>query len=323
MSGSSYFRFHLSIGCRADTREICNHANRLPFFLIQLHHGQSFRTFKTLGDLLRRLLYYFTVSHSPWKIETLLPPLDRFYLTGNRAFDAWMLLLLLPFVAMLLVGAVRSVRRECGSGLFAGYAFVSLLMLILASRFVFLFEPRYSVGFLPAFCILTGLGLSVTWEWKKPVAVLAGAWMALLSGVALVHLYADPAYHKPDWRTYGEMVSERATSEDAVLQYTMGAVSDFLYYYKGSAPTMAVLPDPEGGVMPVVKSEREIENLLDGLGRPKRIWMLDCMTYMYDPEGIAPRVLSRRGRQVEHHFVREEMGFALRLYEMNQAEEGP
>ena len=53
----------------------------LPFFLVQFAHGQSWRAYKTVATVAAQVYLYFTVSHSPWKYETLFPALDRLYYT--------------------------------------------------------------------------------------------------------------------------------------------------------------------------------------------------------------------------------------------------
>jgi len=286
----------------------------LSFFRMQIaHHGQSFRTQKSVVEIGRHLYYYFTTFHSPWRLETFFPFLDELYRNQTAHFHAVVSALLLPFAVLLVLGAIRTLRRGNPAVFLAAFAAVQLALVLFASRFVNLFEPKYMIAALPVSCLLTGLGLEWTLSKSRPLAAALAAWMLILTSVALYHHYFDARYHRPDWKSFVSGASEKLAESDAVLIYYRPTLSDFLNYYTGGAPVIAILPDQTSGA-PLIEDAAIVEDALNGMGERRSVWFFDGTFFLHDPHRFATRVLEKEWVQTETFAVRESIGYVFRRY---------
>jgi hypothetical protein len=285
----------------------------LPFFLTQFAAGQSWRPAKTFGTIASQLLLYFTTSHSPWRYETLVPAFDPLYYTESGRFIAVMALLAVPFLALLAVGTARGLSADAGRGLAPAYLLVPLALILLASRRVNLFEPKYAACLLPAAWILVALGLVHAWEKGRVLAAACAAWIAVLTALSLSHLYADARYHKPDWRTIGARITAEATGRDAILVYQTDTMPDFFYYYRGAAPVVPLLTR-QGLDVERVADAAQVRAKLAALGPRRSVWLLDCLGFLHDPGGIAKRTLDADMERREFAWVLETTGYAVVRY---------
>ena len=294
----------------------------LPFFAWQFARGQSFRGYRTVGEVLRRTVYYFTTSHSPWKFETFHPWLDGFYFSDTVLFNRIVAALLLPFAVALAVGAVSAVRNRAPSRVLVWYALVPMVVVLAVSRMVYLFEPKYLIGVVPAACLLLGAGLVRIREWNRAAGVAVAGWVFGLMLLSLFHLYADPSYHRPDWRRYGTMITQRVDRQDAILVYRGDTMPDFRYYYEGDAPIFEILDGSEDEAARLA-GPGPVREAVARMGRRRSVWFLDCLEFLHDPDGIAPRTLDEIMTLRETHAIRKEMGFFLRVYEPRGNGSGP
>ena len=124
---------------------------------------------------------------------------------------------------------------------------VPLALLGLASSQYNLFHPRYVLSAAPAFMLALVLGSFGLVEGIRRV-VIARSWAAALlvllpwSALALATLNAhfnDPAFRRaPAWDELGSFLSPRVDPADLVIQLSVDPA--FGYYYRGSAPEMAL-----------------------------------------------------------------------------------
>jgi uncharacterized membrane protein len=285
----------------------------LPFFLTQFAAGQGWRPAKTLGTIASQVLLYFTTSHSPWRYEALLPAFERLYYANTSDFIAVMALLLAPFLALTAVGTIRGFAADAGRGLAPIYLLVPLVLIGAASRRVNLFEPKYAACLLPAAWILVALGLTFTWEKSRGLAAALAAWAVALTALSLVHLYADPRYHRPDWRTAGARITAEATDRDAIVVYEKDTMPDFFYYYRGAAPVVPLLTRT-GLDVERVADAAQVRAKLAALGPRRTVWFLDCLGFLHDPGGIARRTLDEDLDRRDFTWVLETTGYAVIRY---------
>ena len=279
-------------------------------------HGQSFRAHKSVGDVLQQIYYYFTVFHSPWRYESLLPQIDPLRPHEEGWKHAVVSGLLAPFAVAFAWGIVDSARRR--RFLLIAFAASQVGIVLIASRRVDLFEPKYLVALLPATSLLIAAGLAAAWDRRRIAALALAAGIALTTAIALAHLYFSPAYRKPDWRGFAEFAERTMREGDAVLIYSEPTMSDFVYYYRGPAPVYAILPGKKAGVA-TVDGEAVVEDAIARTGPAERIWFMDGLAFLHDPEHVATRVIERGRREVASYPVRPAIGFVFRAYEVAPA----
>ena len=289
----------------------------LPFFRSQfLGHGQAFRAHRSVPRVLELLAFYFTTSHSPWKAESFFPFLTALQARGSVRFDALASLLLLPFAVAFAAGFLAAWRKGSGTRILAASVAVQTALVLLASRAVDLFEPKYLVALLPATCLLTADGLQRIGRRSRWAAGGMAAWMLVLTALALSHHYADPDYRKPDWRSFSAFAARDLSSQDAVLVYFEPTISDFLYYYRRAGAAAPVFPilDYQPAGAPRVLDAAQVEGALARLGPRRSVWFFEGMEPLHDPDRIARATLDRDWERTASFPVQQWRGLAFVRY---------
>jgi len=224
-------------------------------------------------------------------------------------------------------GIGESGNREIGESLISdlqaplllvAYAFVSPLLIYLASLITPLYHVRYVFTYAPAFYVLLGAGLA--WLARRVWPLAAAAALVLLVGSAfsVYELHTNPRYAADDFRAAISYIAERWRPGDAVLINAGYAYPGFLYYYDHPIAERIRLSDyqPAQGSSsfalagPLLLSTGTIDGDPDlGWGDPEsdfyatsraettaalermtqtfpRIWMLRIYDTVTDPEGF-------------------------------------
>jgi hypothetical protein len=159
-----------------------------------------------------------------------------------------------------------------------------LVLSVLASGNVKVFNPRYLMVSLPAYILLLARGLSQvgrSWlRWTNLGLVL------LLYIYSLTNYYFDPRYMKEDLREAARYVTEQARPDDAIL--TTNCRSAFDLYYAGR-PVVEYWVKLFGDEPAVV--EARLNKLTEG---HKRLWLVQVREWERDPQGLTQRVLQSR-----------------------------
>jgi hypothetical protein len=120
------------------------------------------------------------------------------------------------------------VHREPGPWLLAGYTFVPVLLIYVASFATPLYHVRYAFTYSTPFYVLLGAGLAWLWrDWRGRSYGSRRAWQAVLgaslavilvfSGVSIYAYHSDPEYASDDHRSAARFLSERWRPGDAIL----------------------------------------------------------------------------------------------------------
>lgn len=166
--------------------------------------------------------------------------------------------ILIPFLALVLAGAVFLRKTPRSLWLLIGYFMVPLGIVLAFTLRHNIFYPRYFSYLAPPFAILTACGIAAVSGRAAPAfrraAVLALV-LALLvfSAPALERVYASGGVW--NWRTAAALVAEGAAPDDLILLIPGIASIPFSYYYKGSQRVAEMTP-------------RELWDVTGGTARP-------------------------------------------------------
>ncbi len=218
-----------------------------------------------------------------------------------------------PGLLLLVLGSLyglinRSVRRS--TLLTIGYLLIPLLLFYAATFIRPLYTgPRHLILIAPPFYLLTACGLDTIWKRSRIIARAAVLWSVALSGVWLYRQYIDPANTKEDIRSMAQLISARATPQDAVI--LEGAVGSFTfdYYYTGSAPR-AFIP-----VFPSSDAEGAIAALNVRAQTADRVWLVTDPSPEYIPSTALDQWARGHLLRLDHQrFPALWLGSAYQLY---------
>jgi len=130
-------------------------------------------------------------------------------------------------IATGFVLGIRDLTRRGRLFLIAGLLLIPLLLVVvLSSREVKTFHPRYMIASFPAFIAVLGAGWS-----RSGILSRASAAVALvLAIVALNNLYFNPRYAKEDSRSAARMILEKEEPGDSVV--VIYSYRPFKYYFR-------------------------------------------------------------------------------------------
>lgn len=217
---------------------------------------------------------------------SLGPSLRELHLLDKAAavLAAWPLLAaaVLPVGAGLIRG-LAGLRKRDGA-LLLWIALPLLVLVLLAVRNVKPWNPRYVAVALPWLLALAACGLV-----RLPRTVGA-ALTLLLTGLTLFSLgnyYGNGRYAKADVRAMAAQV-DRFGTDDPILAPSVGNV--FSYYHHGPGEVLGAYG------LPPLRSAADAERVLDETlpGRP-RLFFVEARQWFFDPGGVLPGALARRG----------------------------
>jgi vacuolar-type H+-ATPase subunit I/STV1 len=188
----------------------------------------------------------FTLAGVPYALWTfsygysLGPPLQSLHLDRSwhmLAPHAPVLLLGMAAVGAGFVLGMIDLAQRGRLLLVCGLLLVPLvLVVILASREVKTFHPRYLIASFPAFIAVLGAG------WSRPgwISRISAAVALILAFVALKNLYFDPRYAKEDLRSAAQTILREEQPGDSIV--VIYSYRPFQYYFQtkggGQAPVL-------------------------------------------------------------------------------------
>ncbi|MGQ0549157.1 MAG: glycosyltransferase family 39 protein [Armatimonadota bacterium] len=166
--------------------------------------------------------------------------------------------ILVPFLALVLAGAVFLRKTPRSLWLLVGYLVVPLGIVLVFTLRHNVFYPRYFSYLVPPFAILTACGIAAVSGRAAPAfrrTVALALVLALLgfSAPALERVYASGDVW--NWRTAAALVAEGAALDDLILLIPGIGSIPFSYYYRGTQRIVEMTP-------------RELWDVTGGTARP-------------------------------------------------------
>jgi len=146
---------------------------------------------------------------------------------GPWLLGAAALISLIGFCLPALLGWWKVIRTQPAEGVFlAGWIVLPVLLpLLVAVLLSPIYHHRYGSVGLPAFLILTAIGLGYLSQWMRPIAVTA---IVVGTAFSLTNYYTQPL--KDDWRSAAHVVLTGASENQCVLADQDSEVLPLLYY---------------------------------------------------------------------------------------------
>jgi 4-amino-4-deoxy-L-arabinose transferase-like glycosyltransferase len=130
------------------------------------------------------------------------------------------------------VGAGTSESR-IAPWLFAGYVFIPVLLIYLASFAIPLYHVRYAFTYSTPFYVILGAGLAWLGRRWRPVLWLCLAAIILFSGLSIHAYHTDPRYASDDHRAATRFLAEQWRPGDAILVNAGYAYPALVTYWDG------------------------------------------------------------------------------------------
>ena len=241
-----------------------------------------------LGDLIGRLFRAFSLGLS-WDAAA----------TPTRE---------LVFVLLALAALLSALRSPGGhwrraAGVVGVFLAVPVLTMYLASLQRPMYNPKFLLLAVPAYCLWLALGISglrsamsqVLSRFAGPslgtamggVVVVGSLWgVSYSTARSLEAYYFDPKYARDNYRALVQHVETYWRVGDAVILNAPGQVEIFDYYFSGDQSALYPLPRQR----PIVASETEAE-LRRIAEAHQRIWLVLWATKESDPEMLIERWL--------------------------------
>jgi len=200
------------------------------------------------------LLLYAPWLPVAWRqaTEPPVPPWRGFAELGDVLVETWSALslgqsarpgqmwpALLLFGALFVLGLLYrpAAGRPAGQGparwFLAGYLFLPVLLIYLASFITPLYHVRYAFTFSLPFYIIIGAGVAWLWQRRRAAGWLALAAIVAASAASLVAYHTDPRYAGDDHRAAVHFLAGRWRPGDAILVNAGYAYTALEIYWPG------------------------------------------------------------------------------------------
>ncbi len=203
------------------------------------------------------------VLYAPWipiawrqAANPPVPPWRGFETCGEMLVETWSALclgqsvdparvwsILLLFAAVFGFGLIsrrlppclkgRLEGREFLPGLLAGYTFIPVLLIYVASFVTPLFHVRYVFTYSTPFYLVLGAGLAWLWQHWRPAAWAGLAVIVIASGLSVHAYHTDPRYASDDHQAAVRFLAERWRPGDAILVNAGYAYTALVTYWDG------------------------------------------------------------------------------------------
>lgn len=191
------------------------------------------------------LMVLYTVGGGAFGIGWISRPqpadLLRTLWSFGMAYDGRVTLLvvagLLVWAGLLTIGAWRGQGRAEIRLLLVLSLVLPLLVTFLLSLRRPTYVDRFFIGSLPAFLLLTGMGLA---RLPRPAGWTVGLVLAGLGLWGVGRFHADPLFVKEDWRGTAAYVEAHETAGDGLALRHFQYVVPLRYYYRGPLEPVAV-----------------------------------------------------------------------------------
>jgi hypothetical protein len=188
----------------------------------------------------------------------------------------WVLAAAVLFAIPILAG-LRKLLQMNPSLLFllALWLFVPIcVVILLVTRNIKVFTPRYALVALPAYAMIVGQGLSVISRSRFWVVTIV--FTALLS-ISISNYFNAPAYGKDGFREAARVIESHFGDGDTVLGiYT---TEPLVHYLSGTAEVSVF------AAKDVISREAMVARCQAVAGGAERVWLSLCRESLIDPEG--------------------------------------
>jgi mannosyltransferase len=186
--------------------------------------------------------------------------------------------------------------NRAGAILLASLGLIPLCLLLIVSLRLNIFDPRYIFSTVPAYILI--VSGAVTSLWKHPTGWMRGLGIAVLVawlGVTLlsldVHFRQTLPNKAPNWPALMHLMEPQLSTDDLVIQLSVDAA--FGYYYRGSAPDIALPATPQ-------QPTGEIEQLLmEAANNHTGIWLVGQTFPDWPNYGVVEGWLSSQWQRVQ------------------------
>lgn len=278
----------------------------VPEFLLQLSAGKPSREFFGLLQQLFLSPVFLALGGSEWSLPLLfgIPPSAMVY----------------PLVALglaapagLAVWLGMKTEREATLRRLLAFQVLGVAMLFfIAAQVLPLFRPKYLLPLLPPLAVLAGAGLTDLQQRRRWLGWALGLIVLAVSLRGVLLNPADPLLQKEPWREAAETILHHAEPGD-VIAVPNDYYSLALWFALGDRwPIEAVV-----GRTPyeqVAAREVVAGNVQRLFARYRRIWYIDHDRRLFDPDGLAPKLLAAAGREVTRLSFPKSSHFSTRLF---------
>jgi len=272
----------------------------IPWTLALLHQlGARTYKFRTgvsppllLKDLFSHIFFYAADSPEPTVV------------LWSRA-DAYTspLMLAAPFLFVMLAGALFASEHDRARKLVLSWLLVPILLVALVAWKVPLYQHRYFIIVLGAFCGLVALGLENLGRLNRWVALVFGALIIFTWSNVLFEYHSDRTYHREDWRGLTSYLESRQPSRyTGILTYSPNSMGGLMYYYDGRVRVYEAIPSV--GIGFGTYDLDAIKNRLRAIFNLREIYFVDHYRHMFDPDSVVANGLEQRFLKVEDFWDR-------------------
>jgi len=252
----------------------------LPVMAAQLQNWPAISQFYSLPALIGHLLPIFSLGLSAEAVNGVV---------------------VFVFAGVLLLGIAPSLPIPRSLPTWQEEAFgyiliVSWLVVPVLSMFVLslrrpLYNPKFLLVAMPAFCLLLARGLVVLANVPRIGRILMPAALVILTVASLISLrayYTDQRYARDDYRGIAQTISAASRSGDAIILNAPGQSDIFTYYYRGRLP---LYPLPR---QRPPDRQATLDELNTILATHDRIWVVYYGDQQADPQRIMESWLDRQ-----------------------------
>lgn len=250
----------------------------LPQFLIQLRSGVNIDQYLPGW---RELLSLSLVKSIPLTfIKFSIGRIDF----DNKIVYGLVALVVVLCIGTLMVWGIRKAREETRLLIF--WLLVPIILALMISIKIPLFQPFRLLVILPAFYLLVALGIWYLGRWKN----LSISLVILISLGGLLLFNLNPRYWREDWRGATNFINQKVDSNSAVV-FAWPVPFPPYEWYKGREGIGAVKSFPA--------SELEVKNNMGKLNDKENIYLFEYLQALSDPSRNIQKWLGENGYQLK------------------------
>jgi mannosyltransferase len=202
--------------------------------------------------------------------------------------------------SFLVVGLLRSWRRNyLRPSITLGMTILlaPLTLVYLLSFHRPMFDPKYTVIFVPTFLLLLSAAIIELAHWRPALGLLGAAFSIIVMSTASVAIMGDMRVAKsPDWRSSFAFIHRHAQNED-ILVYNFPEAA--ILYYNNSELPVALIPSSARARPTTIETE-----IMAVAARYQRIWFIPLNRSWWDADGETLKWLQRHADKTEERFFR-------------------
>jgi mannosyltransferase len=252
----------------------------IPFLIKQVRHGQEMVAvlpgWQGLVNL--PLIKFLPLTFVKFTIGRIS--------FSNKLFYAILVGTLATIFGTVFFWGLKRGRRETNKFLLLWLS-TPILGLAAVSVFVPSFQPFRVLEALPAYYLLLGWGIATFLEVKLLRFLLPILFLSL--NLAFLGIYfADPNFHREDWRAAVSYIEKERLKESVVVFPSQVSDWPYRYYARGQTPV--------GAIVGLSASPDFIEERMKMITKDKKeIWLIRYLVELFNPEDTAESFLEGSG----------------------------